>query len=599
MPHPTSDWVAIGAAGSPTFSKDGETIFHLRGAGLAQVWAMDRQGGNGRPLTAHDEKVAFLRRSPADDRLVWGIDAGGDERQQIWTLAPGESPVALTAAPQAIHDFGAFAPGGSRIAYAVNDRDERFFDICCLDMVTGSRTRLCMTTGHISVSGWSSQGDRLVAIEERSSSDELLWIIDAATGDVRELPRPGLARYASIRWTSDATALLGLTDQGGADFMRLCRIDPDTGNAVVEFAAEGRDVDAWSLSPDGTQLATVENDRGWARLRVGPSGTNRPVVDGLPEMISDLAWAPDSSTLAFTAQGPASPPGIWSWEAASGQANPLWQPDPLTEAGIPQHTLIVPDLVEWRSPDGTRIAGWFARPRTAPGPSGHPAVIWVHGGPASQTRPNWRPDIQMLLDHGYAVLLPNVRGSTGYGRTFMESDDFERRPAAIADLVASRTWLADQPGIDAARIGIMGQSYGGWMVLAAITRHPQLWKAAVNYYGIADFATLLRDTGSWRRDHRAREYGFPETHAALFEQISPIHHVGRVTAPLLVCHANRDPRVPMSESNQFVAAMEQHQKKVRYERFDYAGHGFIRPDHRRRAWQAAVEHFETYLRGDA
>src|ERR1700677_3483167 len=128
MPHPTSDWVAIGAAGSPTFSKDGETIFHLRGAGLAQVWAMDRQGGNGRPLTAHDEKVAFLRRSPADDRLAWGIDAGGDERQQIWTLAPGESPVALTAAPQAIHDFGAFAPGGSRIAYAVNDRDERFFD---------------------------------------------------------------------------------------------------------------------------------------------------------------------------------------------------------------------------------------------------------------------------------------------------------------------------------------------------------------------------------------------------------------------------------------------------------------------------------------
>src|ERR1700677_3672161 len=116
--------------------------------------------------------------------------------------------------------------------------------------------------------------------------------------------------------------------------MRLCRIDPDTGNAVVEFAAEGRDVDAWSLSPDGTQLATVENDRGWARLRIGPSGTNRPVVDGLPEMISDLAWAPDSSTLAFTAQGPASPPGIWSWEAASGQANPLWQPDPLTEAGI-------------------------------------------------------------------------------------------------------------------------------------------------------------------------------------------------------------------------------------------------------------------------
>jgi dipeptidyl aminopeptidase/acylaminoacyl peptidase len=181
----------------------------------------------------------------------------------------------------------------------------------------------------------------------------------------------------------------------------------------------------------------------------------------------------------------------------------------------------------------------------------------------------------------------------------MESDDVEKRPAALADLVAGRAWLAAQPGIDAARIGIMGQSYGGWMVLAAITQHPDLWRAAVDYYGIADFVTLLRDTGPWRRDHRAREYGFPDTHADLFARISPIHQVGRVTAPLLVCHGNRDPRVPMTESEQFVTAMEQHQKKLRYERFDYAGHGFIRPDHRRRVWTAVTEHFATHLLGES
>jgi dipeptidyl aminopeptidase/acylaminoacyl peptidase len=121
----------------------------------------------------------------------------------------------------------------------------------------------------------------------------------------------------------------------------------------------------------------------------------------------------------------------------------------------------------------------------------------------------------------------------------------------------------------------------------------------VDYYGIADFVTLLRDTGPWRRDHRSREYGFPATHAALFERISPIHHVGRVTAPLLVCHGDRDPRVPMGESDQFVTAMEQHQKKVRYERFEYAGHGFIRPDHRRRVYAAVAEHFDAHLLGAA
>jgi dipeptidyl aminopeptidase/acylaminoacyl peptidase len=272
---------------------------------------------------------------------------------------------------------------------------------------------------------------------------------------------------------------------------------------------------------------------------------------------------------------------------------PVWRPDPPDNPGA----LAMPALVGWSSFDGMPIAGWFARPTTAMPASGYPAVVWVHGGPASQTRPNWRPDIQMLLDHGYAVLMPNVRGSTGYGRAFMESDDFEKRPDALADLVAGHAWLVAQSGIDARRIGIMGQSYGGWMVLAAITQHPELWRAAVDYYGIADFVTLLRDTGPWRSAHRAREYGFPDSHADLFAKISPIHQVSRVTAPLLVCHGDRDPRVPMTESDQFVAAMEQHQKKVRYERFDYAGHGFIRPDHRRRVWQAVTEHFATHLMG--
>ncbi len=222
-------------------------------------------------------------------------------------------------------------------------------------------------------------------------------------------------------------------------------------------------------------------------------------------------------------------------------------------------------------------------------------MVWVHGGPASQTRPNYRADMQLLLSHGYAILMPNIRGSTGYGRAAMESDDVEKRPDCLEDLAAGHAWLIGQPGIDPARIGIMGQSYGGWVVLAAITLQPELWRAAIDYYGIADFVTLLEHTGPWRRDHRAREYGFPGDDDALFEKISPIHHVDRVTAPLLVLHGDRDPRVPMEESDQFSHALEQRQKKVRYEKFTYAGHGFIRPDHRRRVYAALVEHFGTHL----
>jgi len=201
----------------------------------------------------------------------------------------------------------------------------------------------------------------------------------------------------------------------------------------------------------------------------------------------------------------------------------------------------------------------------------------------------------MLLDRGIAVMQPNIRGSTGYGRTYLEADEIHKRPDALTDLAAGHAWLASQKEIDASRIGIMGQSYGGWVVLAAVTLQPELWKAAVNYYGIADFVTLLQKTGVWRSHHRAREYGFPGQHDELFSRISPIHHVDRVVAPVLILHGDRDPRVPMHESNQFAEALEMRQKKVRYERFEYAGHGFVRPDHRRRVYAAVAEHFGEYL----
>jgi dipeptidyl aminopeptidase/acylaminoacyl peptidase len=600
MTYPPEAWVGIGAATTPAFSRDGRTIWHLRGAGLPQVWAMDRDGGNPRQITDHGEKTWKLSRSPADERLLWAVDAGGDERHQLYLREADGSVRKLTDAPHVIHEFGCWAPDGSSIAFAANDRDERLFDITIMELATGERRRVLKGEHIVTAPAWSPAARpgpaMLVVHEDFSTADQRLYLLDAASGAVAEVPRTAATRYASVRWESTGAALLALTDAGGSDFMRLCRIDPATGAAIPIHAAAGRDVEAWALSPDGTMLATVENDRGYARLRVGPIGGDRPEAAGLPEgVVADLAWAPDNLDLAFSLTGPTAPAGIWLWDAATGMARPLWRPDPKQEAGIDPATFIAPALVEWESFDGRRIPGFYATPRGPAPAGGWPAVVWVHGGPAAQTRANFRPDIQMLLDQGFAILMPNMRGSTGYGRAYMEADEVEKRPDYLCDLWAGHAWLAARPEIDANRIGIMGQSYGGWAVLAAITLQPTLWQAACDLYGIADFVTLLERTSPWRRDHRAREYGFPGSDDALFDRISPLRHVARVTAPLLVLHADRDPRVPMNESELFVRAMRERQKPVRYERFTWAGHGFNDPGHRRRVYSAVVEHFTTHL----
>ncbi len=587
------DFARIGAAGAPAFSRDGATLFHLRGTGLPQIWAMDLTGGVARQLTFHDEKAAFLRRSPVDDRLIYGIDRGGDERQQLLLIDPAEArpqPRALTNDPAVIHDFGGWSPDGARIAFAANDRDEAHFDVHVQDLGTSERKRVYRGTHIVSVAGWRADGARLAVITDRGYGNMLLLILDPATGDVQEIPQPAPANWQTVRWLGDGRTLLALTDHGGADHLRLCRIDPETGSVSVVHAAAGRDVEGWAISPDTTQLATIENDRGWATLRVGAMSGERSEVIGLPRgMIAEPAFSPEGTRLAVTASSPVEPPGIWL--VAEGRARPVWRPDP-REAGIDPAGFIRPELVSWESLDAREISGWLFLP---PGHRPHPAVIWVHGGPVGQARPNFRPDMQMLLAAGFAVLMPNVRGSSGYGRAFAESDDFDKRLDSVADLAAARHWLAGHPAIDAERIGVMGQSYGGFMVLSAITEYPELWRAAVDYYGIADYTTLLAGTGPWRRAHRAAEYGDPARDAALLDRISPVQRIDRVQTPLLVLHGVRDPRVPIGESEQFVAALRERSRPVEYLVFDYAGHGFIRAEDKARAYTAVAAFFTRYF----
>ncbi len=586
-------FASIGAVSGPAFTRDGGTLLHLRGTGLPQICALALATGAVRQLTFHDEKVAMVRRSPVNDLVVYGIDRGGDERQQLLLIDPNEErpdPRALTANHAVIHDWGGWSPDGTRIAYAANERDAAHFDVYLQDVSSGTRECVYQGDNIVSVSGFRPDGAVLTLLHDRGYGDMSLLCLDLASGLARTFPQPGGTNWQTVRWASDGRSLLALTDHGGSEFMRLCRLDPDNFTVSEVYVAPGRDVEAWAISPDGATLATVENDRGYSVLRMGPLGGARPIVAGLPPgVVSEPTFSPDGTALAFTVAAPTVPSSLWLWR--DGVAQPVLHPD----SPVEPTRFVDFSLVSWQSFDGRQIPGWLALPPGAPPAGGYPAVIWVHGGPVGQSRPNFRPDIQMLVAQGYAVLLPNVRGSVGYGRSYVESDDREKRLDSVTDLVHGRHWLAAHSAIDADRIGIMGQSYGGFMVLSAITEHPDLWQAAVNYYGIADFVTTLNGTGPWRRSHRAAEYGDAERDAALFARISPIHRAERIAVPVLVAHGTRDPRVPYGESEQIVTALQQRQKPVTFLSFDYAGHGFIRPDDKRRIYAAVADFFAAYV----
>ncbi len=567
-----SNYAAIEGASAPAFSQDGRRLFFLRGAGQQQIWALDLVTREAVQLTSHDERVGTLRRAPGDDRVSYTIDAGGDERHQVWLLEDGASR-ALTSHPAVVHGLGAWSPDGTRLSLAVNDRDAAHFDLVALEVATGARERVQEGVHEAVAGGWSADG-RLLFVQDRNSGDQRPFVGGVA------VPRTGPLRATSLRW--DGTGLLGLIEHAG--WMALCRLDPATGAVEPEYAPEA-ELEAWALSATGL-LATVENDRGFTVLRVGQRGGERAVVALPPGVVSEVTWSADGGRVAIAWSGPGEPSRVFVWEA--GRLECVVEVPcalPLTAFG----------LVQWSSFDGATIPGWYAVP---PGPApaaGWPSVVWVHGGPASQSRANFRPDMQALVAQGYAVLMPNVRGSTGYGRAWMDADDVERRLDSVRDLAAGHAWLVAQPGIDPARVAVMGQSYGGYMVLAAITENPELWRCAIDFYGIGDFVTLLDTTSAYRRAHRATEYGDPVRHRALFDRISPLRHFDRVRCPVLALHGQRDPRVGFSESEAVVAALRARGLPVEFEVFDYAGHGFLRAADRARAYGAVGRFLAEHL----
>ncbi|MDX6752492.1 S9 family peptidase [Geminicoccaceae bacterium 1502E] len=593
--RPIETYLDVQTATTPALAPDGGLMaFVSDRSSVGQVWLLDMPGGTPRQATRFDEKIGSLAFNPKSRDLLFTMDCGGDERHQLWLLedASGE-PVPLTQRPEVVHHWGAWAPDGRRIAYTANGRDQAHMDVHVMEM-DGRTSRVVLEgTGWRQVAGWWPDGSALLVQDcSRGMYDQDLLRLDPGTGAATILlSAEDGARFLSPKWKKDGSGFFLITNSG-REFDGLAFFDLASGELSWLVARE-QDVEAFAVVPGEGRLAYIANDGGRSRLflRDMESGEERQIAGHPDGVMSNLAWRPDGSGLVFALNGAVSPPDIWQWDAASGSVSRLTESD---HAGL-DGTFVEPEIVHVATFDGRDVPAFMFRPRGTPPAEGWPAVVLVHGGPEGQFCPDFRADVQYLLGRGVLVLAPNVRGSTGYGRTWQSLDDRRLRMDSVRDMEAVGRWAAAHEEIDGSRLCLYGRSYGGFMVLSGLTEQPDLWKIGVEFYGIANFVTLLETTGPWRRVLRAVEYGFVETDREALESFSPIHKAERIRVPLFVAHGMRDPRVPPSESEMIVEALEARKAPVEYVTVPDEGHGFVKLRNRRIIFPAMAAFIERHL----
>jgi dipeptidyl aminopeptidase/acylaminoacyl peptidase len=612
---PISRYLNTRSAYFPSVASDGRRIAFLSDiTGVPQVWQVEWSLEQEEvlwpdPLTFEADRVMGVWFSPAprDDRLIYTRDAGGNEKAQFYLLSVGSGrETALTEGyEEAMHLFGAWSEDGTQIAFAANRRNPGLFDLY-LQPLDGD-ARLVWENpepGYLRNLSFSPDGQRVVMTRMASSFRHDLIEVELASGMARtRTPSPEEARYEGVRYAPDGQSLYINTDLG-SDYLQICRLWLED-LRIEPVVALGWDVELMTLAPDGRSLAYVVNVAGASELRlldlvtgktrVAPGLGSPPGVVALMDEI--LVFAPDSRRLAFSFTSAVRTFDIHVWDLVADEVRPATRS---SHGGIPVESFIAPELVHYPTfdglgtPEGGGIPAWFYKP--AEGDAGRmPVIVLVHGGPEFQSRPFFYPLIQYFLQRGYGVFAPNVRGSTGYGKAYSHLDDVEKRMDSVADLAYAAHWLKEQADVDGDRLVVYGGSYGGFMVLSALSTYPDLWAAGVDIVGISNFVSFLENTSDYRRAHREAEYGSLAANRAFLEGISPLRHVEQMAAPLFVIHGANDPRVPLSEAKQLVRALRARGVPVEFLVFDDEGHGLVKLKNKLVAYPAVVGFLDRHV----
>ena len=585
------------------FSPDGASILISSDrTGVFNAWALPIDGGDPVPLSASTDVATFAESYfPHDGRVLLTADSGGggSELTHVYVREGDGTIRDLTPGDNVKADLLGWNADGSSFWITSNARDPEVFDLYVYDAAT-YESRLLYENPGMFVAAISRDGRWLAMDKPVTSANSDVYVVDLNSGGepVLVTEHEGDVSHGTYDFTPDSAALIYATDEHG-EFNQAWRHDLATGEKAPYLAADW-DVMYVAFSPSGRYRVSAVNADASTELTLLDTTTGQPVaLTGVPDGdIGQVRFNDDESTVAFTVASDTSPSDVFVADMATGQARRLTT---ALNPAIEESDLVEATIVRYRASDGVEIPAVLYRPRGASAETPVPALVLVHGGPGGQTRRGYSAMIQHLVNHGYAVLGANNRGSSGYGKTFNHMDDRAHGEADLQDIVDGGQWLRDQDWVADDQVAVMGGSYGGYITAAALAFHPQAFEAGVNFFGVTNWVRTLESIPPWwgaQRDALFDEMGDPATDAERHRRISPLFHAANIERPMLVVQGANDPRVLQVESDELVAAVRANDVPVEYVLFPDEGHGFLRRENRITAQEAYLDFLNEHVRGE-
>jgi dipeptidyl aminopeptidase/acylaminoacyl peptidase len=598
-PYTIEQFFATTGVRDASFSSDERRIlFSSNQTGVYNVYSIPVTGGTPAPLTSSATDTTYaVSYFPRDDRILYTRDAGGNELNHLYVREADGKERDLTPGEKLKATFDGWTGDRTGFWVETNERDPKYFDLYRYDAKSYERTLVYKNDTGYSIGAISPDGKRLALVKTNGTADSDIYLWSSATNAAKNVtPHTGLADNSPQEFDPSTGTLYYLSNQGG-EFARVRKLDAKTGKSE-DVEKPAWDVSFTRFSKNGRYRATGVNEDGHTAVHVVDRRNGREVV--LPKLpagdITTIGFAESERRMAFYLNGDRSPANLYVYEF--GASSPVRLTDSLSRE-IDAADLVDSEVVRFQASDGMAIPSIFYRPQQATEQNRVPALVWVHGGPGGQTRKGYSAAIQYLVNHGYAVLGINNRGSSGYGKTFYVADDQKHGKEPLRDCVEGKKYLASLPWVDADRIGIIGGSYGGYMVLAALAFQPEEFAVGVDIFGVSNWLRTLESIPKWWESQRLalyQEIGDPEKDREMLREISPVFHADRIKRPLLVLQGANDPRVIKPESDDIVAAVKKNGVPVEYIVFADEGHGFTKKKNQIEGYGAILRFLDRYLK---